>query len=145
NALINPLLVELVHFEPKGYIIIHGHMRKDGIALEYHGDLPFARRQVGDIPLSNPDASLIRHAQTCDGAQQGCLAAAARTQQYQEFRILDGQGYDVDIDKIVNALGLVYVLNLSRDLHLLCDLHPPIVQITMEKEDEYQSQDHHEE
>jgi hypothetical protein len=62
DAFVDLHLVKLVHLQPKRYIVVHSHMREDGITLEHHGDLALARRQVGHITSANADASIVCHA-----------------------------------------------------------------------------------
>ena len=145
DPFVDLVLVELVHLQSKGDVVIHGHMWEDGITLEDHGDLALARRQVSDIPPSDADAPLIRHSQTGNGTQQSRLAAAAWTQQDDKFLVFDGEAYIIHCHKIVKALGYVFDSNICHVDLLLGNLAPHIEQVAPDVEDKDQGREHHKE
>ena len=73
----------------EGDIFIDRHMRPDGVVLENHADVAFARRQIGDIFAVDDDAPGGDFLQPGDHAHRGGFAAARGTQQYQKFTFVD--------------------------------------------------------
>jgi hypothetical protein len=114
HALINHFFVELVHAQPEGDIVVHLHVRENGVALKDHRDLAVARRQVGDIPPADADGAFVGHAQSGNGTQQGRLAAAAGPQQHQKLLVFHGNTDIVHCDEIAKALGDITDFDFSH-------------------------------
>ena len=145
DALVDLILIELVHLQSEGDIVIHGHMREDCIALEDHRDLALARRQIGHIPPADANPPLVRHAQAGNRAQQGGLPASAGTQQDYKFLVLNGHAYVVYSHKFIKAFGYVFDSNVCHVDLLFGNLSPHVEQIAPDVEDKDQGRDHHEE
>jgi hypothetical protein len=80
--------------ETEGYVLVHGQMGKEGVALEQHVQWPALRRRVGDIVAIDPDPTGRRTLEPCDDPKQRRLAATARAEQRQEFTSAD---FEIDI------------------------------------------------
>ena len=80
-------------------------MGKEGVILEHHVDVPFVRRQFGNVFAIQDDLARRRCFQTGDHAQQGCLAAARRTEQRHEFPVFYGEVQFRDDDMVPKLFG----------------------------------------
>ena len=80
-------------------------MTEQRVVLEHEPDAALARGHVGDVPAMQRDAAVVDARQAGDGAQQRALAAAARTQQHEEFAVADVDGDVVDDGCTLVALG----------------------------------------
>ncbi len=67
------------------------HVRKQSVGLEHHVDRAPVGRQPGHIEAIDDDMPAIRGLKARDHAQQGCLAAARRPEQYKKLAPLDAQ------------------------------------------------------
>src|SRR6185312_2195009 len=64
------LSLDALSLEGKSNVLVHGEMGVESVALEYHRDSAFPRRQVIDDPPTNQDF-----------AGRGCLQAGDHTQE----------------------------------------------------------------
>ncbi|AOJ01904.1 hypothetical protein WS70_08735 [Burkholderia mayonis] len=79
--------------QSEGQVFIHGHVRKERIALEHHRHAAARGRYEIHSLLTNIDVSLRDIFEPSDHAQQGGFAAARCTKKYTEFAF-----GDVEID-----------------------------------------------
>ena len=79
------------HPQAVGDIVEHVHVGIERIALEHHGDVPFAGAHQVHPPLAEQDAAPGNLLEAGDHAQQRGLAAAARPQQGDETLGREGQ------------------------------------------------------
>ena len=50
-----------LHLEPKGDVVVDGHVREERVLLEHHVQRPLVRRDRGDIATLEHDAAFVRH------------------------------------------------------------------------------------
>ena len=104
--------VELPHPQAEGDVVEHLEVGEDRVALEHHGQVPLAWRQVGHVGVADPDPATVGILQAGQQAQQRRLAAAARTEQHHELAVLD-----VELD-VVDGHGLVEHLAHALEVDL---------------------------
>src|SRR5690606_4554655 len=75
----------------KGDISGDGHVRPQRVALEHHAEIAAPGRQVGDVALTDDDASGRWRAEAGDKAQQRGLAGAGGAEKAEIFAGLDGE------------------------------------------------------
>ena len=80
-----------VHLQAKADIVENGHMRKNGVILEHHGNPAFTRWQMVYTPVPDPDLSDIRLVKPGNDTQQGGLATSGGPEQHHELLVTDGQ------------------------------------------------------
>ena len=86
-------------------VLFDGEMRIERIALEHHGDIARARRQIGDDVAVNHDIARGRALEPGDHAHQRGLAASGWAEQDEKFAFLRGQVDAVDGAHLVEMLG----------------------------------------
>ena len=91
DALLCLVVGHSLHLQPEMDILRYGHMGEQGIVLEYHVDIAFIRRQIGNILAVQDDPAGSRRFQTGDHAQQCGFAAAGGPQQRNEFTVVDSK------------------------------------------------------
>ena len=72
------------------------HVTEERVVLEYQPHAAAAGSDVGDVTTVKGDPAVVDSGQTGDGAQQGALATAARSEEYEEFTVTDVQRHIVD-------------------------------------------------
>ena len=77
----------------EGDILIHGHMRKQRIALKHHADIAVLHPQIRNIAIVEMDFAGGRIFQSGDHPQRRRLAATGWTQQRDQL-----SGSDIQID-----------------------------------------------
>ena len=87
HPLVDRRLLLLLHPQPERDVVVHVHVREDGVALEDHRDAPPPRRQVGRVSAPDRHAALIDPLETGETAQQRRLAASGRTEQDDELLV----------------------------------------------------------
>ena len=86
--------------------------------MEDEADTALARAQEGDIPAVQCDAPVVDAGEAGHAAQQGALAAAARSEQHEELALADLQRDAVDDGHATVALGDLFELDGHRRLVL---------------------------
>lgn len=76
--------------EREAHVLGDGHVRVQRVVLEHHGDVPVLRRQVGDVPVTDPDGPAVDVLQPREHAQGGGLSAAGGADEDEELAVLDG-------------------------------------------------------
>ena len=87
--------VRFVHsFYPKteGHVVSHGHVREEGIVLEYCIQVSPVGRHVGDILAVKKNPAAVRVFESPQNPQRRGLSAAGRSQQRDKFFFLNGNG-----------------------------------------------------
>jgi hypothetical protein len=72
------------------------HVTEERVVLEHQPYAAAASSHVGDVTTMKGDSAVVDSRETSDGAQQGALATAARSEEYEEFTITDVQRHIVD-------------------------------------------------
>src|SRR5262249_6625339 len=68
-------------------VLTHGHMWIERVALEDHRDVTAARREVGDVAVTDPDLAVANVLEAGDHPQQRRLPAAGRADQDEELTV----------------------------------------------------------
>ncbi len=103
DLLVDHVLVDALQRQAVGQVVIHAHLRVQGVALEHHGDLALARAPlVGALPVDQ-ELALADVLQTGDHAQRGGFAAARGADEDDKFALLD---FQVEIVHRVEAVGI---------------------------------------
>ncbi len=66
-------------------------MRKEGIVLENHVELPPVRRKVRNIFAVKNNPAFIRHLKAAEDSQRSCFSAARRPEERYEFIFMDNK------------------------------------------------------
>ena len=74
-----------LRLERKGDVLLHGEVRVERVALEDHGDLAVARRQLVDHPPADDHVAGSLLLQAGDHAQQGGFAGTRWPQEDEEL------------------------------------------------------------
>ena len=93
-------------------VLPDAHVRVERVALEDHGDVAVARREVGDVAASDRDLAARHVLETGDRAQEGRLAAAGRADERDELAVRDLQGDVVEREDVARE-GLRDVAKLD--------------------------------
>src|SRR6185437_11227623 len=82
-------LVALEAGDPEGerQVLLHRHLRVEGIGLEHHADAAILGLLPGDILAADEDLAAVDIEQPCDRVEQGRLAAARWPEQDEELAI----------------------------------------------------------
>jgi hypothetical protein len=67
-------------FETEGDVAEDVEVRPEGVALEHHPGLALVGWHAGDVVAVEEDAALVGEVKSGDGAEEGRLAAAGRTE-----------------------------------------------------------------
>jgi hypothetical protein len=86
----------LAQLQSERHVVAHAHVRIQRIALEHHGDITVARRQVVDNTIADAHLAARDLLQSGDHAQRRGLAAARRADEADELAIFDVQVQVVD-------------------------------------------------
>jgi hypothetical protein len=94
-------------------VLLHGHVRVQGVVLEDHGDVAVLGLLVGDHPVADGDLAVGDLVQAGDHAQDGRLAAARRADQDHELAAVDLEGH---VAHGLDAAGELLAHVLENDL-----------------------------
>ena len=108
-----------VLFEPELHVLLHGHVREQGVGLEHHVDGAGIGRDVGDIDPVDVDPPAGGMLQSRQQAQQGRFAAAGAAQEREELALEDVQAHVVDRIDIAEFLGDALDAHIGRRLGIL--------------------------
>ena len=106
----------LLHAEPEGDVVVHLHVREDGVALEDHRDAPSFGREVRGVPAADEDPAVVDALQPRQAAKERRLAAARGTEQHHELPIVDLQVDAVDGGELAEVLPHTLERDLSHRL-----------------------------
>jgi hypothetical protein len=89
DAAVDLALRELAELEPERHVVVDGHVRVQGVALEDHRDVAFLRRHRVDDPIGDPDRALADRFEAGYHPQRRCLAASGRSDEDDELAVVD--------------------------------------------------------
>ena len=89
NALSNLSLGGACDLQCEAHVLANGHVRVQSVVLEDHCDVAVLRLYVGDVLIANEDTAGVHVFKTCEHSQGRGLATTGRTDENQEFTILD--------------------------------------------------------
>src|SRR5262249_32428220 len=75
--------------QAEGHVLVHRHVRVEGIVLENHRDVAILRRHIIDDALADANRPARDLLQPRHHAQRRALAAARRPDEHDEFLIFD--------------------------------------------------------
>ncbi len=75
--------------EAEGDVVVHGHVREQRVGLEDHADIALVRLQRALVLAVDDERAAGRRFEAGDHAQDGRLAAARRSEEGDEFALLD--------------------------------------------------------
>ena len=103
--------------QAEGQVVAHRHVRIQRVVLEHHGQLPQARRRMGDVLPADQDASGRHFLQPGDHAQQAGLAAARRAEEHDELarRHVERQVGD-DLHRAIALADLLQLEGCQRNV-----------------------------
>jgi hypothetical protein len=93
DARVALVLRGLPHLEAEAHVLGHGHVRKEGVALEHDAEAALVHRQVGDVAAVERHAAARHGDEAGDRLQGRRLAAARGAEQRDELAALDAQGH----------------------------------------------------
>src|SRR5690606_41339296 len=108
---LNRLLRLALRLQREGDVLAHGQVRIEREKLEDEGNVALAGVQAGHVAPAEVDRAAGDGFQPGDHAQGGRLAAARRTEQYDELHIVDGQVEG--LDGLMVAESLIYLPKLE--------------------------------
>ncbi len=89
DAPIDVFLVHLAQFQTECHVVVHRHVRIQGIVLEHHRDVAVLRLDVIDERLADVHLTFGDLFETGNHPQDGGLTATGRTHEDEELAILD--------------------------------------------------------
>ncbi len=90
------LFAPLAHLEREAHVFTHGHVGIQSVVLENHGHVSIFGRFLIDHPVTDDDLATADLFQPCHHTQNRRFAAPGRTDQHDEFIILNLQVDAVD-------------------------------------------------
>src|SRR5581483_9543616 len=111
DALIDDLFGRLAKPEAEGHVVVHAHVRIQGIALEDHRNIPVFGRDVVHDAIPDPDFAFGNFLQTGKHTQTGRLSAARRPDQDKELLV---RNFDVEVFDRHNIPGITLSNVLKR-------------------------------
>ena len=81
------LLLSLQVLQGKDDVLLHGHVRIEGIVLEDQAHAPLLRRNPGHVLIAEENPSLRRNLQAADQVQRRALSASAGAQQAHQLPV----------------------------------------------------------
>ena len=113
HALVDFFFGELLELERIGDVVVHRHMRPDGVALEDHGYAALTRKLVQNALAVDQDIAAGNLFQSGDHADGRRLAAAGRAEEDDELALLDVQVHVIDNQRPILGVALFEVLYLQ--------------------------------
>jgi len=90
DALFDLVFGNFADLETERHVVVHGHVRIQGVVLEHHRDVAILGRNIIDELAVDEDLAFGDVFETGDHAQGRGLAAAGRPDEYHEFLVMDG-------------------------------------------------------
>ena len=100
-------------FQPVGDVFVNRQIGKQRIRLEDDAEIPFRRRQSGNVLAGLLDAAIGLDIEAGDGAQQRRLAAARWPQEADEFAFENIKGNILQRHEVAEFFGQVFNLEIS--------------------------------
>ena len=123
HLLLDLVLGGLLDAQAEGDVVEHVEVREQSVLLEDGVDLPLVGGDLGDVGAVHQDLARGGHDEARDEPEHSGLAAAGRTQQGQEFPVVDIQVHVVEGQIPVVLLGNVPQLDQSFTHGLLLPLY----------------------
>jgi hypothetical protein len=89
DPVVDLLVGHLPQLEAEGHVVVHRHVRIQGVVLEHHGDVAILGRDVVDHPLADLELPVGHLFEPRHHAQQRRLTAPGRSHQDDELAIID--------------------------------------------------------
>src|SRR6184192_3702906 len=87
HALVDLLLLHVLHLKREGHVVIDRHVRVKGVRLEHHRDVAILGRDVVHDPVADHDLALADRFQAGEHAQRGRLATPGGADQHHELLV----------------------------------------------------------
>jgi len=114
DALLHLRLWHLTQLQPIFYVLPHGEMREDRIALEHHSSIALVWSKLINLLIAEEHLSLIRALKTSNHTQNSGLSAARRAKQ--RYKLARSNG-DVSVLNCVEVFSsLLILINLGNVL-----------------------------
>ena len=105
--------------EGEAHVVVHGHVRVERVVLEDHGDVTVLGLNVGDVAVTDEDATGVDVLQAREHAQGGGLTAAGGANEYEELAIGDLEVESVNAGAVIARVDTCGVLE-SHSCHEWC-------------------------
>jgi hypothetical protein len=105
NAGVDPGRCDLPQLEPVADVLLHRHVRPQGVVLEHHADAALIRRHIVHDAISEADCSVVGSVEARDQPEQRGLPAPRRTEEREQLTLLDGKTDGIDRRLGAEALG----------------------------------------
>lgn len=92
-----------MHTQPEGDVAGDVQVREEGRLLEHQADAAAMSRHSREVRTRQVNCALAQRFQSCDGAQQGGLAAPAGTQESQDIARRDQERHILDGDAVAET------------------------------------------
>ena len=106
-------LRHLAEFQPERHVVVHRHVRIEGVVLEHHRDIPILGRHIVDEFVPDVHLALGDLLEPGDHPQNRRLSTTGRTDQNEELRVLDDE---VHLANGSGAIGIDLAQILQNDL-----------------------------
>src|SRR5882757_6032272 len=130
------LPAELLLLEPKGHVLLDGHVWKQRVRLEHHVDAPLVRRDGAHVLAVDVDLPGRRRFEAREHSQQGRLAGAGPAEEAEDLAAINVEGDAVHGGEVTKLLGDVLDANVGfallaavgyRRVHLKLRAHLPVL------------------
>lgn len=111
HTIINVGSPPLLDAKTKGDVVVNRHRSEQGVILEDEPDVALLNRDVIDPDAANEDIAFIGLFESGDHPQYGGLSAAARTEEADEFTVLNIEADILDGGDIAEPFG--HITNLD--------------------------------
>ena len=108
------------HFQGEGKVLSDGHVGEEGVVLEDHADIAFARGEIVDGAPADADGARGGCLKARQHHQAGGLAGAGGTQQRQELALVNRQ---VQVPNHDSSTVIALADTLELDVNLLGRVH----------------------
>ncbi len=104
DSLLDLLLGSLAQLEAERHVIVHVHVRVQGVALEDHRDVAILWREIVDDAVADADGTLADIVEARHHAERGGLATAGRADENQKLLVARLKRDIVDRDDVAVSL-----------------------------------------
>src|SRR5262249_43097755 len=108
-------LRHLPELEPVGEVVLHGHVRVEGVVLEDHRDVALLRRLVGDVDVLDEDRAVRDVLEPGDHPQHGRLPTARGADEDDELARVD---LECDLVDGLDAVGVDLGHRVEANAHV---------------------------
>ena len=114
DALADLGLLDAGDLQGEAHVVGDRHVRIERVVLEDHRHVAVLGREVGDVPVTDPDLALVDLFETGEHAQGGGLATAGGADDDEELTV-----FDVDVE-LVDGRVVVARVDPGRPVELHC-------------------------